>query len=165
MKKLRKFRGQAIAETGPALFVLLVLIFFPLLDLLAMGLQFCCGWYLNHEATHELADSKLADWTTALDQVKAKFDATGVPKFAHMVSGTHTYTNVPADATGATPAEVHNTTAIVCKPFLYIPMFFPVPGVNQNMTISFTTVATWETFNKIDPTNMAQGTQTYSFTE
>ncbi|HEY9793052.1 MAG TPA: hypothetical protein V6D22_21800 [Candidatus Obscuribacterales bacterium] len=164
MKKLRKFRGQAIVETGPALFVLLILIFFPMLDLLAMGLQFCCGWYLNHEATHELSVSKLADWTIALDQVKGKFDNTGIPKFAHMVSGTHTYTSVPGDNIG-TPGSVNNTTAVVCKPFLYIPMFFPCPGVNQNMTFSFTTVATWETFDKTNPTNMSQTSGTYAFTE
>lgn len=165
MKKLRTSRGQAITETGPALFVLLVMVFFPLLDLLAMGLQFCCGWYLNHEATHELSVSKFPDWNTALLQVKTKFDATGIPKFAHMTNGQHVYTNVQPDPTGAVPAQVNCQTSITCKPFLYIPMFFPVAGVNQDMTISFTTVATWETFNKLDPSETTQMTQTMTFTE
>ncbi|MBI2812118.1 MAG: hypothetical protein HYX67_14980 [Candidatus Melainabacteria bacterium] len=165
MNTLRRRRGQAISETGPALFVLLVMIFFPLLDVLAMGLQFCCSWYLNHEATHELAVSKFADWNTALDQIKQKFDNTGVPKFAHMVGGQHTFTSIPADVATGLPAQVNNKTSVTCKPFLNIPLFFPVAGVNQDITFSFTTVATWETYDKTDPAQASQQTQTKSFTE
>jgi hypothetical protein len=164
MKKLRKRTGSAIAETGPALFVLLVMIFFPMLDLLAMGMQFCCSWYLNHEASHELSVSKFADWGVALDQLKTKFDSTGIPKFIHMTGGSHSYTSVPAGASGD-PAQVNCTTAVTCTPFLYIPMFFPVPGVNQPMTFSFTTVSTWETFDKTDAAQAGSATQVKAFAE
>ena len=164
MKKLRNRRGQAIAETGPALFVLLIMIFFPLMDVLAMGLQFCCSWYLNHEASHELSVSKFADWSMALDQLKTKFDSTGIPKFAHMKSGTHKYTSTAAGPSGD-PAQINCTTSVTCSPFLYIPMFFPVPGVNQDMTFSFNTISTWETFDKTDAAQAGQTTQTKAFTE
>ena len=39
--RLRSRRGSAITETGPALFVLLLLIFFPLIDLLGIAANYC----------------------------------------------------------------------------------------------------------------------------
>ncbi len=60
MKRHRN-RGSAIAEFGPALFILVVLIIFPLIMMLVIGGQYAFGWYHNHLITNELAVRKGSD--------------------------------------------------------------------------------------------------------
>jgi hypothetical protein len=137
------------------LYILLIVIFFPLMDLLFIGMQFCCAWYANHEFTHELSVSRYADWTSgaAFNQVLAKFNATGIPQFIKIVPGknTNAYSYVPPNSTTGLPAQVFVTTTIQCAPWLTIPLPVSVTGLNKNMTISFTAYKVWETYNPNDP--------------
>ncbi len=48
MKFKRKTRGGQIAELAPALLILFVIILFPMMDIIYLGLGYCAGWYLNH---------------------------------------------------------------------------------------------------------------------
>jgi len=45
--KVRGRCGQQIAEAGPAFFILLICILFPMLDLLYYGFAFGAAWYLH----------------------------------------------------------------------------------------------------------------------
>lgn len=153
MRRLRSPSGSALVEAGPSLYILLIIVFFPLMDLLFICMQFCCGWYANHEFTHELSVSRYADWTTALSQVLTKLNATGIPGFIHLVPGqnTNTYYYVPPNTTTGLPSQVFVTTSIQCKPCLYIPLPVQVSGVNSNLSVSFTSYRVWETYNQNDP--------------
>lgn len=46
--KTRTSTGSTIAEFGPALIILLVIGFFPMLDLMGMAAAYACCWYLNN---------------------------------------------------------------------------------------------------------------------
>ncbi len=49
MRQRRKARGGSqIAEFAPALLILFIVILFPMLDVMYLGMGYCCGWYLNH---------------------------------------------------------------------------------------------------------------------
>lgn len=54
-KKTRFCQGSAITETGPAIFILFIMILFPLIDLMYMALAYSIVWYLNHLEVRELA--------------------------------------------------------------------------------------------------------------
>src|SRR5437868_1186771 len=51
----RRCTGGAIAETGPALFLLIVLIVIPVMDLLYMGIAYGFAWFLHNTEIRELA--------------------------------------------------------------------------------------------------------------
>lgn len=61
MKRKRRTGGSAIAETGPALFILLVMTIFPVMTLLGLGAQYCFAWYHNHLVLQELAQRRAVD--------------------------------------------------------------------------------------------------------
>lgn len=52
--KRQRSRGSAIAETGPALFMFFVIVFFPLLNVFGVAGQYAVGWYHNHLMLQEL---------------------------------------------------------------------------------------------------------------
>ena len=47
--------GTSMAEIGPALFILIVAVMIPLLDLMLLSMSYAAGWYLNHLVTRECA--------------------------------------------------------------------------------------------------------------
>ena len=144
MKPLTKHRlkrianGSAITETAPALFLLLLVILFPLIDLLYMGLAFGLVWYLNHLEVRELAVRVPTETTQILTDIDALYTSTGFGKFIgltpariqHPLSGGAVY--------GGTPLTVTCTTVATINPFLNIPFVIPVSGLNQPATFTVT---------------------------
>src|SRR5580698_7326886 len=49
----RKTRGSAIAEFGPALWIILFFFFFPMIDLLSVGMSYGFCMVLNYNQVHE----------------------------------------------------------------------------------------------------------------
>jgi hypothetical protein len=47
--------GTNLVEIGPALFILIVVIMIPVIDMLALALAYASGYYLNHLVTRECA--------------------------------------------------------------------------------------------------------------
>lgn len=47
--------GTGIAELGPALFILIIVILIPIMDMLYLAMSYAAGWYLNHLCTRECA--------------------------------------------------------------------------------------------------------------
>lgn len=119
MRRQRSSRGGAIAETGPALFMFLVIIFFPMLDLIGIGAQYACGWYHNHLMLQELPVRLKAQGPLVSGEVKGRFEKTGLHRFAGITSITDTVTYV--DAAAGIPAMVRCTTVIQGKPFIALP--------------------------------------------
>jgi nitrate reductase NapE component len=53
--RLRKNCGSQLVEFGPALFIVLLVGLFPLLDLMYVGMAYCCGWYYNQMEAREVS--------------------------------------------------------------------------------------------------------------
>ncbi len=60
----RKCKGSAIAEFGPALFIILIMFLFPIMDMLYLAAAYASGWYENHLCVHEVACHDPTDAST-----------------------------------------------------------------------------------------------------
>lgn len=116
---MRRRKGSAISETGPALFMFLIIIFFPLLDVMGLAAQFACCWYHNHLMMEELVVRKQTDAGQVHNEVEARFDHSGLAKFANVDSITDnvTYTNAAAGQ----PASVQCVSTLNGRPFIALP--------------------------------------------
>ncbi|MBX9666824.1 MAG: hypothetical protein K2X93_04360 [Candidatus Obscuribacterales bacterium] len=125
----RNSQGSAITETGPALFLLLIIILFPLLDLMYMGLAFGIVWYLNHLEVRELALRVPSESTQVLTDIDRLFVNQGLGRFVGMTTGSITH---PGGARRAgAPVMVTCQTNVTVLPFMSIPFLIPVSGINQ----------------------------------
>jgi len=188
--KKRSTAGAIIAENAAVLYVLFVLIFFPLIDLAAMGLRAFCLWYACNQAA--MAGAKGSQWSSGYSNgvssgltyyTSIKDDATnvanstakmfsgiainnGYPQLSVILTGiAHSDTTnnqasvatvpipsaeLPLSSAGAQkaglPSVVDNSQYVpilrvtvqgTIQPFLYVPFFFSVPGLNSpfQMTI------------------------------
>lgn len=153
--------GSAIAEFGPAMFVLVVIMFFPLLDFLGMAAQYGMAAYCNYAMSRELACRSVADGTGGSppavgtstpsmvsanggnvyrDIITNGIAATGFGSFLGIDKGSLTcqagYTN-PSDGTQPT---VTCQTTIAANPFVSVPWFTATPGLNAPFNIQIQSV-------------------------
>lgn len=56
-QRIRKSSGGQIAELGPALFIICILILIPVMDLVYMSGAYASGWYLNQLEAREVAST------------------------------------------------------------------------------------------------------------
>ena len=127
----RKRKGSAITEFGPSLFIFLIAIFFPLMDVIGMAAVYCSGWYCNFLVTRELAVRRQQDEAAVYNEVNTEFMNTGLAQFVGVRSAAdlaHSATYFPA--AGGTPAQVTCTSRVTGKPFLTIPFIPAVPGLS-----------------------------------
>ncbi len=139
-RRFRNRAGQSVAETGPALIVLFLMVLFPFIDLLYMGLAYGIVWYLNYLEVRELAVRVETETDLVLMEIDRTYVATGFGKFVGL-----TLANVlhplPGQATrvGAPPNRVVTcSTQATVNPFLSVPFFFPVAGLNQPVIFNVT---------------------------
>lgn len=157
-RKCRGQKGSNIAEFGPALFVLLIMMFFPLLDFLGMAADYCLAAYCNYAMNRELACRTVADGiggAVPASGTTSPFpltEATGKPVYNDIITnGVATtgfgqflglspstcdvqagYTN-PSD--GSQPS-VTSQTSVTTQPFVSVPWFSPIPGLNAPFKIT-----------------------------
>ena len=125
MRRFRRdSRGNQISELGPALFIILIVILFPLMLLIYLGLGYACGWYLNHMSTRAAAIVVPGQMQNAMDAQQAAWEATGLAAFtkATVISNTATRVNIDGD-----PEDdiVRVTTRIQIEPLVIVP-FIPL---------------------------------------
>ncbi len=144
----KRENGSAIAEFGPSLFMFIVVLFFPLLDILGIAVGYCAGWYCNFEVCRELAVRKRNEAPAVFREVNTKLFATGIVNF--LGCKTHTDTDVtpaatpvagnPSDmfhhavygaAAGGFQPVVTCTTQVTITPFITVPFIPNTPGVSQ----------------------------------
>jgi hypothetical protein len=147
--RIRRHRGSAISETGPALLILFLFVAFPLFDVLGITAQYCCAWYLNHLQMRAAVVNDRASGATAVDTVKNGFLASGPGAFlkssaTNITRSGPTY-SAPPDLPGA--ATVNLETRVTCRPFLQIPFFGNVPGLGAPLTFRFNETRTREVMN------------------
>jgi hypothetical protein len=116
---MRSRKGSAIAETGPALFMFMIIIFFPLLDVMGMAAQYACCWYHNHMMMEELSVRKNDQAGAVHAEVEARFDHSGLSKFANVDSINDTTSYV--DAAAGNPATVTCTSTLNGRPYIALP--------------------------------------------
>jgi hypothetical protein len=143
MRNLRRKCGSTIAETGPSLMILFIFIFFPMLDLLAMVVQYSAGWYLNSISAHEVACLRQVDpttgadnWQPALNAESSFFCSTGLGKFLQV--STNNISQTATIIAGANPPAVEVVTTLPISPMLHVPFFgHSVPGLNAPFNVTY----------------------------
>lgn len=139
-RRSRTASGAGIAEFGPAMLVLLICIFFPVCDLISIGVSYTLVMVLNYNQVHEAALVDSADALDAGGSVKKGIPDTwrsGMGHFVNMSGNPITdvtyragQTETGSGANGAADTIVRVRTTVNCNPFLSIPFFVNVPGIN-----------------------------------
>ncbi len=138
--------GSALAEFGPALLVLVLLIFFPVLDLLSVCFDYGVVALLNYNQVHEaslLPAEKASDPSGPVKkEIPDAWRHTGLAQFVK-VSGTPetniSYRNGQSNGDSTTEKIVIVNTTVVCEPLIFLPIpVAKVPGLNAPMKLSAT---------------------------
>jgi hypothetical protein len=149
---LRDRRGSAITETGPALFVLLLLIFFPLVDLMGIAANYCFAFLLHNAELREVALRlpRQPEANQAIARVDNEFLATSFANFLKLNPGDVTHVG-PNWVTNADQSmTVRLETRVTAEPFLRIPFFAAIPGINADVPFRFSTTRPQEELGR-DP--------------
>jgi hypothetical protein len=142
--KRRRNSGTAISEFGPALFVFLICMFFPLINLLAIATIYSIGAEMNDEQLRESAVSKRSQAQSpqgsVMYTIPTNWKASGFGKYAKIDSDVDTnvtYKDGPQDEYGNTQKFVRVSTTFSAKPFLTMAMPVAVPGLSADMKFTF----------------------------
>ncbi len=144
-KRNRNQKGFSIAEFGPALIVLLIGFFFPLLDLISVGITYGSGDLLNSLQLREacrIPQSEAQDNSGYVKQtIPTEWQNAGVGKFVNLDSSINTtikYYGGDKDDNGIQDEVVVLTTQFTTKPFLTLPLLPGIPGLTAPMTMTYT---------------------------
>jgi hypothetical protein len=137
-------RGSSIAEFGPAMMLLLLLMFFPFLDLLAVCFDYGVVALLNYNQTHEaslLPAEKANDPKGPVKKdIPDAWQHTGLATFVKVVGAPNTtisYRNGQSNGDNTTEKIVIVNTTVVCSPLVFLPIpFVTAPGLNAPMKLS-----------------------------
>lgn len=137
----RSRSGHEFAEFAPALFILLVCILPPMIDLIYLGIAYAAGWYLNHLEVREVACVPDAQKGAAVARAKAAWQASTLASFikGQEISCTPQQLNIkppPPSDLGPDTARVTNTIRV--QPFLQIPFLGSIPGIGAPIEFTYT---------------------------
>ena len=163
-KKQRPSTGSAIAEFGPALFVIFILLVFPLIDLIGLTATYADCLYLNALLLRQASTEKVVVMDpsqtppvvslnqNAADIQKLQTDLTlvvtqwsnGFGKFAS-TGANPTFTTsvnlsegtVPQSVSSPPTEYIHVLLTCQCNPVVSVPLPLSVPGLNAPITFSF----------------------------
>ena len=141
--KRRSNKGTAICEAGPALFFLIIFMFYPMLDLLGLGIAFYSGYMLNTQQAREAALLNASEAQNAGGMIRHKLPEywrkSGLGSLANVEPGIDTeviYEDGIADTVLKADKVVRVTTTIQYRPWLTVP-FFDMPGLGKPFTITY----------------------------
>jgi hypothetical protein len=147
LQRKRSCTGSAMSEFGPAIWVLLIFFFLPLIDVMCVGVSYAMCIVLNSNQVHEAALLRASASQLANSTVKEGIPnewLNGMGKFVKIVGKPDTQITYSAgqQETGAdqiTDQIVTVSTTVVCSPFLPIPLpLVNCPGLNGPMTFQIT---------------------------
>lgn len=131
-------RGSAIAELGPALLILFLFLFFPLVDLMSLGVIYMSCATLNDLQLREAALLSKAEAQDPAGRVRKGiadvWQQSGLGQFVKVVDSpatTVSYSQRQDDEV------VVVTTNVTASPFLTIPLFPGVPGLGAPVSFTF----------------------------
>lgn len=150
LRRRRNKRGSQLAEFGPMVFVILVIIMVPMIDLIYLGLGYCAGWFANHLAVREAAcadpngnfgsgGTSLKTRTQAAQDAVDTFMSSPIGKFFH---GVRVSVNVSNKALAASATVTVNTTTVTTVaqilPLLPgLPWFKDIDGLGKAVNFTF----------------------------
>jgi hypothetical protein len=144
--QIRNNKGSAIAETGPALLILFMFLFFPLIDVMTMGIDYVSTYTLNSVQLREAANLPKSQAADPAGQVKhnipQQWKHSGMGAFVNVIGTPDTtvdYKTGESDSTGTQDRYVVVTTKLTAQPFLTLPFPIPVPGMSAPMTFTIQT--------------------------
>lgn len=153
--------GSAMAELPLAMMVLLILLFFPSLDLLFLGIVYNAGSTLNDLQLRQASMSRYQAAQSPTGPVKhlipEAWKSSGIGKFAKLdgeIDTAVSYSNGIVDENGLQEKYVRVTTKMSVNPFLKIPLPVGVPGLNAPAGLTFSAERPME-----DPTKAPPGVQ------
>ncbi|CAN5368032.1 hypothetical protein BH10CYA1_BH10CYA1_19760 [soil metagenome] len=136
----RNQRGSAISEMAPALFLLLVVAVFPVLDLIFDGLGYCAVVTLNNLQLREavrVPKSQAIDPNGAVQLgIPNNWRASAFGGLAPLMADP--VTEVSYDVVAGNAMLTISTTVSV-RPLLVVPFFPNVPGLSAPMPFTITT--------------------------
>jgi hypothetical protein len=142
----RNNKGSAIAETGPALLILFMFLFFPLIDVMTMGIDYVSTYTLNNVQLREAANLPKSQAASPAGPVKHnipdQWKHSGMGAFVNVIGAPDTTVDYKAgesDITGTQDRYVIVTTKLTAHPFLTLPFPVPVPGMSAPMTFTIQT--------------------------
>ncbi len=144
-RKTRNNAGSQLAEFGPALLLLFASVFFPLILLLGVALNYGAGYTLNNLQIREAAVSKRSEAESAAGNVRKKipdaWKTSGLGQFANLVSEpetTVTYKNGQKDDENRQDMIVVVKTTIKPRPILPNMPFLPgIPGLTSEAVFTY----------------------------
>jgi len=152
----RHYKGSVIAEFGPAIFIFVMVVFFPFLNMVGMAISYADCLYLDTLLLRQAALENVlvldnstnppslkedltcsTDPNGALNTVIKNWLKMGLGQFAS--TGAMPKQTCYIDLTEGTAKVkfIHLDLLVQCKPFLQIPFFIQVPGINQPVTFKF----------------------------
>jgi hypothetical protein len=149
-RPVRSNDGSAMAEFGPALGVLLICFFFPLLNMLTLAVSYCLCMVLNYNQVHEASLVHMSEAVNISGPVcKGITDnwLAGMGKFVKTDSYPRTSVSYrDGQTTGSVTDRIAEVqTIVVCQPLLSIPIpGVTVPGLNAPMVFSMSSESTME---------------------
>lgn len=139
----RNNKGNAIAEAGPALFFLFVFMFYPMLDIMGLGLAFYSGFMLNTWQTREAALLNANEAQAADGHIRSRlpeyWHKCGLGNLANVEPNIDTeviYEDGVADSVLKADKVIRVTTTIQYRPWFTVP-FFDIPGLGRPFPITF----------------------------
>ncbi len=139
-KSTRAQHANAIAEIGPALFILLILIAFPLIDLLGLALVYNAGAILNGIQVREAALEPFSSVNDSSGTVKKgladAWSQSGIGQFCKLEGKPETTITYKSGFGGDKIVVV--TTSLVASPIVPIPFFNAVPALGAPVPLSYT---------------------------
>ena len=142
----RKSSGHEFAEFAPALFILLVCIVPPMLDLLYLGIAYAAGWYLNHLQCREVACAPPARSSDALARARIAWEASTLARFVkgREAGSVVTPKDVNPNDDNVIPDTISVRTDVLIQPFLQIPFMGSIPGIGAPITFTYNSERTQE---------------------
>lgn len=143
----RSTRGSALAEFGPALGILLFMLFFPLIDCLSLGASYASCMVLNYCQLREAAFCSKQEAESAKGPVRSgipkSWKQEGLGQFVNIAKPVETLVSYVSESstasTGIQDQYVQVTTTVVANPFLTVPLFPGIPGLGAPMTFRLST--------------------------
>ena len=123
MKAKRKSTGGQIAELAPALLILFIVILFPMVDIMYLGIGYCAGWYLNQMTVRACSTVKKAQYPVAEANMKTAWESSGLALFTRAgvvqnKASTVNYGTSIDRETGKPMQMVQVDTQVAITPFL-----------------------------------------------
>jgi hypothetical protein len=137
----RNRNGYTIAEMGPALFLLLIMGIFPMLDLIFAGSAYTACLLLNQLELREAARLPASQVDNAMVLIAHEWQFSGIGQYAGVMTDPltqYSYSIVPIENSSGhqTEAYITLTTTVTLRPFLPIPFFNAVPALGAPVSYS-----------------------------